>query len=169
MSNQQDNSFHIQQHQPRMQNTYSRHQYGSTTRKSRSFHRPSFLPRWGDKNEQQRPSPDYAPRTGSESPTQRFPGSSRTGPAMETSRHMQSEVTDVIYVGHLSPAVSEKDLYDVFSSYGHIESIFRRRANSSSSETEGPSYYAFVRFSDSGSAFMAISGRDGTILAGRRM
>ncbi|KAK9386959.1 hypothetical protein V1515DRAFT_621801 [Lipomyces mesembrius] len=169
MSNQQDNSFAHQQHQPRMQNTYSRHQYGTTTRKSRSFHRPSFLPRWGDKTEQQRPSPEYSPRTGSESPTQRFPGSSRTGPSMDTSRHMQSEVTDVIYVGHLSPAVSEKDLYDVFSSYGHIESIFRRRANSSSSETEGPSYYAFVRFSDSGSAFMAISGRDGTILAGRRI
>ncbi|KAK9254241.1 hypothetical protein V1507DRAFT_456026 [Lipomyces tetrasporus] len=168
MSTQQEHSFVLQPHQPRMSTTYSRHQYGSTTRKTRSFNRPSFLPRWGDKNEQPRTPTEYV-RAGSESPTLRFQGTSRTGPSMDTSRHMQPELTDVIYVGHLSPSVSEKDLFDVFSSYGHIESIFRRRANSSSSETEGPSYYAFVRFTDTGSAFMAISGRDGTMLAGRRI
>ncbi|KAK9240116.1 hypothetical protein V1525DRAFT_396032 [Lipomyces kononenkoae] len=168
MSNQQDNTFTLQYHR-RMHNTYSHHQYGSTTRKSRSFHRPSFFPRWGEKTEQQRPSPDSATLTGSDSTTQRFQGTSRTAPAIEMTRHMQPEATDVIYVGHLSPTVSEKDLFDVFSAYGHIESIFRRRANSSSAETDGPSYYAFIRFSDSGAAFMAISGRDGTVLAGRRI
>ncbi|KAK9452256.1 uncharacterized protein V1518DRAFT_410750 [Limtongia smithiae] len=76
---------------------------------------------------------------------------------------------DVIYVGHLSANTTDSDLYRLFSPYGNIVDLSRRRSMPPGSSPMYPNIYAFIRYTDPESAYAAISELDGTFLGGKRI